>query len=32
MHTPVEIVHVSDVEATAELIAAYVADAFGGAR
>lgn len=32
MHTPVEIVHVSDVEATGDLIAAYVADAFGGAR
>ena len=32
MHTPVEVVHVSDVEATAELIAAYVADAFGGVR
>ena len=32
MHTPVEVVHVSDVEAAAELIAAYVADAFGGVR
>lgn len=31
MHTPVEVVEISDVEAVAELIAAYVRDEFGGA-
>lgn len=30
MHTPVETVRISDVEATAKLIAAYVTDRFGG--
>ncbi|MEM1485146.1 M20/M25/M40 family metallo-hydrolase [Oscillospiraceae bacterium PP1C4] len=32
MHTPIEIVAVSDVEAVANLIAAYVTDEFGGER
>jgi len=32
MHTPIEIVSVSDVEAVANLIAAFVIDEFGGER
>lgn len=32
MHTPIEVIEVSDVDAVADLIAAYVMDTFGGAR
>lgn len=32
MHTPIEVVAVADVEAVANLIAAYVRDTFGGER
>lgn len=32
MHTPIEVVEIADVEAVADLIAAYVRDEFGGAR
>jgi putative aminopeptidase FrvX len=31
MHTPIEVVEIADVEAAANLIAAYVRDEFGGA-
>lgn len=32
MHTPIEVVEIADVEAAANLIAAYVRDEFGGER